>query len=94
MADVKASWQVVNTETLPTDIALAYKAYKSAYTTMKDARDEFEIALRAALRETTPKGKRLAIAYNFGKLSVAIVDDDRKTASPRSAISLSDLVKR
>ena len=92
--DSNVQWSVIHTETLPADISAAYKSYKSAYAAMKDARDEFEIALRAALRDSTPKGKRLAIAYNFGKLSVAIVDDDRKSASPKSAISLADLAKR
>lgn len=92
--DSNVQWSVINTETLPADISAAYKSYKSAYAAMKDARDEFEIALRTALRPSTPKGKRLAIAYNFGKLSVAIVDDDRKSTSAKSAISLADLAKR
>ena len=94
MANDKASWQNVNVETLPTDIREAYDAYKAVYASMKEARDTFEIALRTALREHTPKGKRLAIAYNFGKLSVAMVDDDRKVAASPKSISLSDLIRR
>lgn len=93
MANDKANWQNVNVETLPTDIREAYDSYKDAYKDMKAARDEFETALRSALRDATPKGKRLAIAYNFGKLSVALVDDDAKRA-PTKSISLSDLIKR
>lgn len=90
----KANWQVVNIDTLPTDIREAYDSYKEAYKAMKEERDNFEAAMRAALASHTPKGKRLAIAYNFGKLSVAMVDDDRKPAATSKSISLSDLIKR
>lgn len=93
MANDKANWQNVNVETLPTDIREAYDSYKEAYKDMKACRDEFETALRSALASHTPKGKRLAIAYNFGKLSVAIVDDEQRRA-PAKSISLADLVRR
>ena len=93
MANDKANWQNVNVETLPTSIRDAYDAYKTAYAEMKAERDIFETLLRKALADHTPKGKRLAIAYNFGKLSVAIVDDDAKRPSAKS-ISLADLVRR
>lgn len=93
MANDKASWQTVNVDTLPTDIRDAYDGYKSAYTTMKEARDVFEAALRKALADHTPKGKRIAIAYNFGKLSVAIVDDTAKSTA-KGSVSLADIAKR
>ena len=32
-----------------------------------------------------PVGKRMVCGYNFGKLSVAIVDDDRKPAKAQPA---------
>ena len=94
MANDKANWQNVNVDTLPSSIRDAYDSYKSAYATMKSERDTFETLLRKALADHTPKGKRLAIAYNFGKLSVAMVDDDRKPAATSKSISLSDLIKR
>ncbi len=93
MANDKASWQTVNVDTLPTTIRDAYDGYKSAYATMKAERDTFETLLRKALADHTPKGKRIAIAYNFGKLSVAIVDDEVRRA-PAKSISLADLIKR
>lgn len=92
--DTSANWQVVNVETLPTAIRDAYDAYKTAYAEMKAERDTFETLMRKALADATPKGKRLAIAYNFGKLSVAMVDDDRKASASPKSISLSDLIKR
>lgn len=92
--DTKANWQNVDVETLPSTIREHYDAYKAAYAEMKEARGTFEVAMRTALMEATPKGKRLAIAYNFGKLSVAIVEDDRKASASPKAISLSDLIKR
>lgn len=90
----KASWQNVNVETLPTAIREAYDDYKAAYAEMKRERDAFEAALRSALASATPKGKRIAIAYNFGKLSIAVVDDTSKTPSTAKALNLADLIKR
>ena len=92
--DSTANWQVVNVDSLPTTIREHYDAYKAAYAAMKAARETFEVSMRTALMSATPKGKRLAIAYNFGKLSVAMVDDDRKPAATSKSISLSDLVRR
>lgn len=88
-----AVWSTIDTASLPADISSAYRAYKDAYAVMKAAREAFELALRSAVPQ--PSGKRLAIAYNFGKLSVAIVDDDtpaRKSAP--ASLSLADLAKR
>ena len=92
--DTTANWQVVNVDTLPTDIRDAYDFYKEEYKAMKEARDVFEAALRKALADHTPKGKRIAIAYNFGKLSVAVVDDNAKPAASSKAVSLADIIKR
>ena len=94
MANDKANWQNVNVETLPSSIRDAYDNYKEAYKAMKDERDTFETALRSALASATPKGKRIAIAYNFGKLSIAIVDDTTPKASTAKALNLADLIKR
>lgn len=86
----KANWQQLDVDTLPADLQEAYKAYKQAYAEMKRIRDGFEATLRNNV--SLPKGKRLAIAYNFGKLSVAVVDDDnRKPASKAGSISLASL---
>lgn len=90
--DTKANWQVIGIETLPTAIRNAYDSYKEAYKLMKAERDAFEAALRSAV--PAPVGKRLAIAYNFGKLSVAVVDDTTKPATAKGSVSLADLIRR
>ena len=49
------------------------------------------------VQENTPEtlpGKRAVFGYNFGKLSIAIVDDDKPAAKPSSAVSLASLIKR
>ena len=86
-----ATWTQIDTETLPTAIAKQYANYKSAYVEMKAERKSFEDALAAKL--DIPTGKRAVFGYNFGKLSIAIVDD---TAKPKatSAVSLASLIRR
>lgn len=86
MADIKATWHEIDPSTLQPAVAKLYLAYKSQYATMKKARDDFEASMRGAVE--LPAGKRLAVAYNFGKLSVASVDDTPRKASSK-AMSLS-----
>ncbi len=87
-----ATWTQIDTDSLPIAIAKQYANYKSAYAEMKAERKAFEDALAAML--TLPQGKRAVFGYNFGKLSIAIVDDDAKPAKASSAVSLSSLIKR
>lgn len=82
-----ANWQTLDPDTLPTPIAKHYLRYKEAYHKMKAERDAFEQAMRD--QAAAPQGKRLVFGYNFGKLSVALVDDDAKPAKAGSALSLS-----
>lgn len=93
--DTTANWQVVDIASLPSDLRASYQAYKDAYATMKAQRDVFEAALRSALHYDDPNAdKRLAIAYNFGKLSVAVVANDQKAKPAKGSVSLADIVKR
>lgn len=82
-----ANWQTLDPETLPAPVAKQYLRYKEAYKEMKADRDAFEQALRELA--PAPAGKRLVFGYNFGKLSVALVDDDAKPASTKGTTSLS-----
>jgi hypothetical protein len=91
-AATTANWQQIDTSSLPADIANRYAEYKQAYAVMKDARKVFEDNLAAML--SIPTGKRAVFGYNFGKLSIAIVDDDKPAAKASSAVSLSTLIKR
>ena len=86
-----AVWSEINPDTLPTEIGQAYALYKEMYREMKAQRTAFETMLSDAA--TLPEGKRVIFGYNFGKLSVAIVDDDRKPAKATPAKqSLSDFI--
>lgn len=87
-----ATWINIDIATLSADQQAAYKSYKDAYALMKAEREAFEALISAAVNP--PAGKRVVFGYNFGKLSLAIVDDDTKPAKPSSAVSLSDLVRR
>lgn len=76
-------WHEINPETLTNQLGAAYKAYKAKYAEMKAARQQFEESMSA--EANLPVGKRMVFGYNFGKLSVAIVDDDRKPAKAQPA---------
>lgn len=91
MAKTDAVWTELQPTSLPTEIAQAYADYKDAYKVMKDYRLAFETSLANAA--SLPEGKRMVFGYNFGKLSVAIVDDDRKPAKATPAKqSLADFI--
>ncbi len=87
-----ATWTQIDTDSLPTAIAKQYANYKSAYAEMKAERKAFEDALAEKL--AVPAGKRAVFGYNFGKLSIAIVDDDKPKAKASSAVSLADLMRK
>jgi len=83
-----AVWTVIDADTLADEQRFAYDEYKAKYRLMKEAREHFENHMQSAVE--LPAGKRLVFGYNFGKLSVAVVDDDRKpTAKANAPQSLS-----
>ena len=71
-----AQWIEIDPSTLTGDAAKHYHAYKAIYKQMKEAREAFEGEMNELA--DCPAGKRLVFGYNFGKLSVAMVEDDRK----------------
>ena len=90
-ANSDATWIELNVDTLAAPIAQAYGEYKEMYREMKAKRTEFETMVTNAAQ--LPQGKRMVFGYNFGKLSVAIVDDDRKPAKATPAKqSLADFI--
>lgn len=82
VAKQDANWVNVDIETLTPDIRDAYENYKLAYKTMKAARSVFEDTMMA--NAELAQRQRMIFGYNFGKLSVAIVEDDRKAAKPKA----------
>ena len=87
--EVKADWRIIDPATLDAPLANAYADYKAAYAFMKEARTAFEKAMTSAA--SVPSHERLVFGYNFGKLSVAIVPNDKPAARPdRNALSLTN----
>lgn len=89
MAKQEANWVNIDIESLGAFQREAYDAYKDAYRAMKNARLAFETEMAQGI----PQGQRMIFGYNFGKLSVAVVEDDRKVAKPKATTqSLSDFL--
>lgn len=84
---IKANWQTIDPASLSVPIQKQFERYRIAYREMKAERDAFETAVRE--QAALPTGKKLAIGYNFGKLSFAVVDDDAKPAKTSGSLSLS-----
>lgn len=82
MAKQEATWINIDIETLGETERKAYDAYKASYQAMKAARSQFEQGLEASAKLAV--GTRMIFGYNFGKLSVAVVEDDRKVAKPKA----------
>lgn len=88
MAKQEANWVTIDVETLSDVQQMAYDEYKTKYRAMKAAREAFEGEMAAGV----PPGKRMVFGYNFGKLSVALVDDDRKPSKIKGTASLADFL--
>lgn len=87
--DTQAEWFEIDPATLPTETKSHYDNYKALYRDMKAKRDAFEEAMQAGV----PEGSRMVFGYRFGKLSVAIVPDDRKAkAAAKSTQSLAEFL--
>lgn len=82
----KGDWVELDANTLPQDAATAYAAYKDLYRKAKDYRQAFE----AKMNEDAPEGKRMVFGYNFGKLSVALVDASDAPVKAPAKRSLAD----
>lgn len=83
-AKTDADWLTIDANSLPPIIKDKYDAYKQAYHAMKAARQDFEATMTEAA--SLAKGKRMIFGYNFGKLSIAVVADDRKPAKPKNNV--------
>lgn len=83
-----AQWVTIDPASLPQEQLRAYDAYKVKYREMKEAREAFETMMQLGV----PEGSRMILGYNFGKLSAAIVPDDRKPAKSKVTASLQDFL--
>lgn len=88
-ARTDAQWVTINHETLPADAKAKFETYKAQYRATKAAREEFEQFMQQGVED----GQRMIFGYNFGKLSVALVDDDRKAKAPaKSPVTLAQFL--
>ena len=83
------TWQNVDPQTLPEDIAAHYYAYKKAFELAETARRLFEEEANEAF--DVGATNKLAFGYRFGRLSVAIVP--KSSPSAKGAVSLASIAK-
>lgn len=90
-AQENVTWVEIDPATLAKELAGAYETYKEAQRKAADKRSAFESAMNEAAE--LPEGRKMVFGYRFGKLSAAIVEDDRKpkAASP-AKLSLSQFI--
>lgn len=87
----EATWVNIDIDTLTSEQQTAYAAYKVAQRQAAALREAFETSVTESAG--LPQGKRMVFGYRFGKLSAAIVDDDRKPAKAKqNTASLADFL--
>ena len=88
-ASDEPEWFDLDPATLPDAIAKSYAEYKAIYAAATDARKAFEAAFSALA--APPVGHRIAFAYKFGKLRMAVVSGVAKASGAgKSALSFAD----
>ena len=86
-----ANWANIDTDTLSAGQREAYQAYKVAQREAARLREAFETSVTESM--DIPAGKRMVFGYRFGKLSAAIVEDDRKPSKAKqSTLTLADFL--
>ena len=85
----KLDWKTVDVTTLPAIVQEDYRQYKAAYAAAKAKREVFENALR---KSKARPGQRMAVNYNFGKLSIAwTAATDAPPRTSKGSVSFADL---
>lgn len=77
-------WVDIDPASLSAEQRNAYEAYKAKYREAKALRQAFE----DTVQELAPHGKRIAVNYNFGKLSFAVAEQEARKVA-KGTISLS-----
>lgn len=90
VARTDATWIEIDPTTLPDGVQAQYDHYKTIYRQARQAREAFEARLAGA--SGLGEGKRMIFGYNYGKLSIAIVDDDRKPAKANPKLTLAQFI--
>ncbi|MDR3572228.1 MAG: hypothetical protein P4L50_00065 [Anaerolineaceae bacterium] len=84
----KPDWANVDPNTLPATILASYNEYREAAKFASEARNAFESAFSSAVKPA--KGQRVIYGYRFGKLSIAVVTDDKPASTHKGEQSLTD----
>lgn len=93
MAKQEANWQDIDPTTLSAELQAQYEAYKVAQRAAAELRTKFEGAVNESMAAHIPEGHKLVFGYRFGKLSAAVVVDDRKPAvGSKAKQSLADFI--
>jgi hypothetical protein len=79
-------WLTVDLESLPADLQRKFSAHRKAADEAQNAKRAFEAAFIAAARKGKKVGasESFAFGYRFGKLAIAVVEDNPETA-PKAA---------
>jgi hypothetical protein len=86
-----ANWVNIDVAALPEDMREAYETYKVAQRQAAALREAFETLVSKSM--DIPAGQRMVFGYRFGKLSAAIVEDDRKPSKAKqSTLTLGDFL--
>lgn len=91
MTDV--TWKQVDVTTLSAPAQKLWSELKAKQAEARIAREAFEVALIATVAGELPQGKRLAFGYKFGKLSIAVVADDKKAKPQAVPLTLAQTLK-
>lgn len=89
----KGDWTEIDPATLPAQLSKPYNEYLAARKLAADKREAFETAFKTALKGRIPAGQKAVFGYNFGKLSMAVVEDDKPSTASKKAVSFSALTK-
>lgn len=87
----EVKWADVDVTAFDATTQAYYTQYKDAQRKAASLREQFETAARAGL--PVPQGMLVVFGYRFGKLSAALVPDDRKPVKAKAQVgSLADFI--
>jgi hypothetical protein len=88
-----AQWQQIDPSTLAPELQASYASYVAARREAGKLKAQFERDMNE--HAELPAGLRMVFGYNFGKLSAAVVADDKPQAKPKApTLSLAAFLRR
>lgn len=90
MAKSEATFVEIEVESLTEEQRRLYEAYKDSYRVTKGKRLAFEASMQNGVAE----GMRIVCGYNFGKLSIAMVEAKEPKKPKVEKLGLADYMAR